>query len=105
MLAHLGGVLGVLVGGVPGFLGPFLVWVLKKDESAYIEAEAREALNFQLTLLILYLVILVIGFLSCFGMVFVLVPMIMQVIFGILAAVTASKGIPYRYPFNIRLIS
>ncbi len=105
MLAHLSGLLGLVVGGVLGFLGPLLLWTLRKDDSAYIEQEAKEALNFQLTLLIIYVVTLVVAMVTCLGIVLVMVPAIMQVVFGVIATVTASKGIPYRYPFNIRLIT
>ncbi len=104
-LAHLGGLLGVAIGGVLGFLGPFLIWVIKKDESAYIDQEAKEALNFQLTLLIIYVITIVIGMVTCFGIVLVAVPAILQVVFGLIATITASKGVPYRYPVNIRLIT
>ena len=45
MLAHL---LGALV----GFLGPLILWVVKKDEHEFIDDQSKEALNFQLTLLI-----------------------------------------------------
>ncbi|WP_153555222.1 DUF4870 domain-containing protein [Roseimaritima sediminicola] len=105
MLAHLSGLLGIVIGGVLGFLGPLILWIWKKDESPYIEREAREALNFQLTLLIIYCVTVAIGMVTCFGMVFIFVPVILQLVFGITATITASKGIPYRYPFNIRLIT
>ncbi|WP_202908906.1 DUF4870 domain-containing protein [Roseimaritima ulvae] len=105
MLAHLSGLLGIAIGGVLGFLGPLLLWILRKEDSAYIEQEAKEALNFQLTLLIVYCVTVVVGMITCFGIVFVFVPVVMQLVFGIIATITASKGIPYRYPFNIRLIS
>jgi uncharacterized Tic20 family protein len=97
MLSHL---LGIFF----HFLAPLIIWLIKKDESKYIEQEAREALNFQITVVIGYaiasvLVFLLIGFL--------LFPLIwcINVLFCILGAVAASKGQSYRYPFSIRLIS
>jgi uncharacterized Tic20 family protein len=97
MLSHL---LGIFF----HFLGPLIIWLIKKDDSKYVEQEAREALNFQITVIIAYavaslLVFLLIGFL--------LFPLIwcLNALFCILGAVAASKGQSYRYPFAIRLLS
>lgn len=91
---------GIFFSIFPGLI----VWLLKKDESPYISEQAREALNFQITLLIAYfvagiLVFLLIGFL--------LLPLIWlaNVVFSIIAAVTVSKGENYRYPLSLRLIN
>jgi uncharacterized Tic20 family protein len=97
MLAHL---LGIFT----GFLGSLIIWLIKKDDSPYVAQEAKEALNFQITLLIGYLVsgvlvIILIGFLMLFAL------HIVNIIFSIIAAVAASKGQPYRYPFALRLVS
>lgn len=105
MIAHLGGLLGLVFGGLPGFLVPLVIWLLKKEESAYVGQEAREALNFQLTLLIMYVAILIIGFVTCVGMLLVIVPAVLQFVFGLIATLDASKGKPYRYPMTLRLIS
>ena len=96
MLAHL---LGALV----GFLGPLILWVVKMDEHEFIDDQSKEALNFQLTLLIWHFGAIVIAFLSC-GFIFFapLVPYALQLIFGIMGAVSASKGESYRYPMTIR---
>ena len=97
MLAHL---LGIFT----HFLGPLIIWLLKKDESPFIAQEAKEALNFQITLAIGYLIacvlwIILIGFLL-FPVLYIL-----NIIFCILGAVAASKGQGYRYPFAIRLVN
>jgi len=44
-ITHLGGILF-------SFIPALIVWLLKKDDSEYIAAQAREALNFQITLLL-----------------------------------------------------
>ena len=96
MLAHL---LAIFT----GFLGPLIIWLIKKDQSPFVNQEGKEALNFQLTLLIAYVVggvtaCLVIGF-------FILAAAsIAGIVFCILAAMTVSKGLPYRYPVCIRFI-
>ena len=65
--------------------------------------KSKEALNFQLTLLIWYFGAFVIAGLSC-GFIFFApwVPYALQLIFGIMGAVSASKGERYRYPMTIR---
>lgn len=84
-------------------IGPLIVWLIKKDESAYLNALGKETINFQLTLLILYVIcgvltIIVVGALlaplvGLFGLVMIIV-----------AAVKANEGIIYRYPFCFRFL-
>lgn len=80
------------------------VWLLKRRDNAYIEDQAREALNFQITVLIAQavsciLVFVVIGFLFL-GLVW-----LGNIFFCIMAAIAASKGEHYRYPLTLRLIN
>jgi uncharacterized Tic20 family protein len=99
MLAH-------LLGALLSFLGPLIIWLMKKDESAFVNDQGKEALNFQLTLLIAQVVAVVIATATC-GLLFFLpfIPWLVQIIMGILGAVEANKGIAYRYPFTWRMIS
>ena len=97
MLAH-------LLGAVTGFVGALVIWLVKKDESKFVEQEAREALNFQVTLLI--------GWFICYVLMFVLIGFVLMpvlwlvnVVLSIVAAVAASKGTAYKYPFALRLIN
>jgi len=95
----------VVVGSVPGFVGPLVIWLIQKDKSKFVEQESKEALNFQITLLIMSAVAIVVTFLSCwmlFPLIFI--PLLMQVVFGIIASLSAANGNAYRYPFNLRLI-
>ena len=96
MLAHL---LGIFT----GFLGALVVWLVKKDSSPYIEQEAAEALNFQLTVMIGYVVAWALTVILI-GAVMLPLLYIANILFCILGAVAASKGTGYRYPFAIRLI-
>ncbi|CAG0985927.1 hypothetical protein MTYP_02014 [Methylophilaceae bacterium] len=91
---------GIFFSIFPGLI----VWLLKKDESPYISDQAREALNFQITILIAWfvsgiLVFILIG-LPMLGLVW-----LANIVFSIIAAVAASKGENYRYPFSLRLIN
>ena len=96
-VTHLGGT-------VFSFIPGLLVWILKKDESTYIADQAKEALNFQISILIAsfiasILIWLIVGF--------VLLPIIWiaNVVFCIIAAIASSKGETYRYPLCLRLIN
>jgi uncharacterized protein len=96
MLAHLSGILA-------GFLGPLVLWLMNKDSSKFVGEQAKEALNFQITMLI--------GLFACWMLVFFLIGiflipvlLIVNFIFCLLGAMSASKGKPYRYPFAIRLL-
>lgn len=96
MLAH-------LLGIVLGFVGPLIIWLVKKDQSAFVEVQSKEALNFQLTLLIGYVIS---GATWCvfIGMALFPVVWLAGLILCIMAGMEANKGVDYRYPFNIRFI-
>lgn len=97
VLTHLG---GMFFSVLPGLI----VWLLKKDDSPYIGEQAREALNFQITVLIAYMAAYILVFLLI-G--FVLLPVIWlaNLVLCIVAAVKVSKGEDYRYPIALRLIN
>jgi uncharacterized Tic20 family protein len=97
--------LGHLLGLFTGFLGPLILWLVKKEDS-FVEDQSREALNFQLTVLIAYIASGIAAIASC-GILFPL-PLavwIADLVFCILAAVDSSKGNTYRYPVTIRFIN
>ncbi|GAA1512077.1 hypothetical protein GCM10009677_51310 [Sphaerisporangium rubeum] len=97
MLAHL---LGLLT----SFIGPLILYVTKKDESPYVRDQAAEALNFQITLVIAYVVCFVLSFLII-GLILFPVLWIGSLIIMIMASVAANRGENYRYPLNIRFVS
>ncbi len=85
------------------FLGPLIIWLMKKDDTPFVDRHGKEALNFQLTVLIamvisgLLIVVLI-------GPILMAVVGIADLIFCIMAAVSASRGQEYSYPVSIRLI-
>ena len=104
MLAH-------LLGALFGFLGPLIIWLVKKDEHPFVNDQGKEALNFQLALLIAYLVsgvlYVIISFVTCGIGAFLPLPLLVtvfQLVFGIMGAVKANNGEYYRYPLTIRFI-
>lgn len=96
MLAH-------LLGIVSGFIGALIIWLIKKDQSAFIDEQGKEALNFQITMLIAFVVA---GMLMVILIGALLMPLLFvaNLVFCILAAVAVSKGEHYRYPVAIRLL-
>ncbi|MCA5894877.1 DUF4870 domain-containing protein [Isoptericola sp. NEAU-Y5] len=105
IVAHLGAPVGALVSaGVLGFLAPLVVWLVLRERSAYVADQAKEALNFQITLLIGYVVSIVLMFVVI-GFFTATAIWVMSIVFGILAAVAANRHEWYRYPLTIRFIS
>ena len=93
--AHLGGILG--------FLPSLIIWLVFKDRGSFTNSEGKEALNFQITLVIAEFIgyittALIIGFL--------IIPAVyvVRIIFSIIAFTKAKDGVAYRYPFTLRLI-
>lgn len=96
MLAH-------LLGIVSGFVGALIIWLIKKDQSAYVDDQAKEALNFQITMLIAFVGAWILMFVLI-GMLLMPLLLVANLVFCILAAVAASNGKNYRYPVAIRLL-
>lgn len=91
------------LGGVLGFLPSLIIWLVFKDRGAFTNTEAKEALNFQITLIFGYLIsaILLVVFI---GAILWWAVWIVGVVFSIIAFLQAKDGKHYRYPFAIRLI-
>jgi uncharacterized Tic20 family protein len=83
-----------------------IMWLIKRDKSPYVDDHGREALNFQLSLLLYALIALVMTLITCGAGVVLYIPIYILGITGmILAAVAANKGQYYRYPMTIRFLS
>lgn len=105
MLAHLLGAVGLLGGVVGGMVGPVVIWLIYRKDSAYIEHHAREATNFQLTIVAILAGCFLVTGLTC-GLLLpkMLIPVIMQLVFGIIATIAAKSGQWYRYPICLRML-
>ena len=99
MLTHLSGIFF-------GFIVPLIVWLINKDNpgKAYLNTESKEALNFQITVLIAYIIagILVAALI---GILLLWLVWLANLILCIVAAVQVSSKGSYRYPFALRLIN
>lgn len=113
MFAHLsalaGGLLTSAIGGWGFFLGPLVIWLMKKDSMPFVADQAKESLNFNITVSAIFLVLLVLSLVTL-GIGFIITLPIMLIVgiaalvLIIMAAIKANDGIAYRYPFTIRLI-
>lgn len=96
-----------LIGGI---LGPLIVWLVKRDTLPFAAAQAKEALNFNITVAIAFVALGVFTIMT-FGIGVVLAwPIgvalfIAWVVLTIVAAIKANEGVAYRYPFTLRLVS
>ena len=92
-----------LLGLFTSFIGPLIVWLIKKEEDPFINNQGKEASNFQITVAIASIVS---GLLMAVCIGFLLLPAvcIADLIFCIIAAVKANSGEAYRYPVSIRFI-
>ena len=97
MLSHFSALLGV------GFVLPLVVYLAMRKESEYVAANAREALNFHISVLIYSL--------CCIPFVFILIGIPLLIVLGlgslvlaIIATIKASDGLCFRYPLTLRLV-
>jgi uncharacterized Tic20 family protein len=103
MLCHLSALAGFV--GVPfgHILGPLVVWLVKKDEYAFVDDQGKEALNFQISILI-YTVVSAFLILMCLGIVLLVLVQLFNFVMIIVASIKASNGEKFRYPLTLRLI-
>lgn len=88
-------------------LGPLIIWLVKKPESAAIDAAGRNVLNFQISWTIWMFVAVIIGFVGSCLVVPIILPVglgIAWVVFVILGAVKASNGETYEFPLTIKML-
>lgn len=109
--AHASAVAGIFLGGLPAFLGPLVVWLLRRDANDPFATEhAREALNFNLSVIIYGVAAAVLSVITLGLALLVVVPVaavafVIYLVFSVQAALAASRGATYRYPLTMRLVS
>jgi len=103
-LGHGAGAAGVLItGGTIGWLAPLLIWLTRRDYDPFAAEQAKEALNFQITTVILSVVFGVLSIILI-GIPFLIAVAIGNVVFSIVGAIKTHQGEAYSYPYNFRLI-
>jgi uncharacterized protein len=103
MICHLSTFAGYAI-PFGNIVGPLAVWLIKRHEMPLVDDQGKEALNFQISVLIylgvcIPLMIVVVGFFLAIAVV------IFSIVVTIIAAMRANEGIAYRYPLTIRFIS
>jgi len=107
------GMLVHLLALLTGFLGTLILWLVKKDQSRFVDHHGKEAINFQLTALIyifgLMALGVVLGFVTMGIGFFLIFPLIFIISIGvfvleIMACLAANRGEWHRYPMTIRFI-
>ncbi len=119
--AHLAGFAWLV--GIPGPIGPLIVWLLKRGQDPFVEDQGKEALNFQISVLVYLLVLFLLGLAwmvtlagsqmprvsAVAGLAFLAVVafvlLLVAVVFTVVAGYKASEGHAWRYPLTIRFVS
>ena len=104
MLCHLLALTGLV--GIPfgTILGPLVMWLVKKDQSAFVNDQGKEALNFHITVIVICLLASPLICLAGLGLIIIIPVAIAALVFTIIAGIKANGGEWYRYPFAARLI-
>ncbi|CAL1518061.1 DUF4870 domain-containing protein [Chitinophaga sp. MM2321] len=123
---HLGGILGMIVLPTAGnIIAVLILWIIKRNESKFVDSQGKEAINFQITISIVSVIVNIINNISMGlwsmanfwrhtrGEIFSFtwgwhdlhgVLWLINIIFCIMAAMKANDGIAYRYPVSLRLV-
>ena len=103
MLAHLSALLGLFVPLLGVVIGPLVVWLARRDDSVFVAEHAREALNFNILVLIAAVVCIVL-MLVFIGFILGSALFVAWLVLTLVAAIRASEGHAYRYPVSIRVV-
>ena len=114
MFAHLSALLGgIITAGWAGclgcFIGPLVIWLVKKETMPFVDDQGKEALNFNITVAIAFFVLFVLTIVTLGIGALISVPLFFVIGIGwlvltIIASIKANDGVAYRYPLTLRLI-
>jgi uncharacterized Tic20 family protein len=104
MICHIICLVGLLGNGIGFLVGPLIVWLMKREDHPFVDEQGKEAVNFQITMMIALIVSALLT-LVLIGFVLLLVVGLMATITPIFAAIKANNGEHFRYPLTIRFIS
>lgn len=104
MYCHMSALVGIPLGGLT-FLGPLLLWMQKRNVSPFVDLHGKEALNFQLNILVPYLITIPIAIVTAgYGILLTFAVLIYGGVMAIMAGMKAGEGQMYQYPAIIRVI-
>ena len=101
MLSHLSAFVAFV--GIPSLIGPLIVWLLNPDDP-YVEAQAKDSLNFNISFL-LYGLVAAISIILLVGIIALPAVVVTWFVLVIVASVKAANGENYRYPYTIQFVS
>jgi len=103
MYCHMSALAGVIAVGMT-FLGPLIVWLAKKDSSQFVDANGKEALNFQINIDVIAAVLLLLGFINEWLLVLPVLVILYGGVMAVIAGMKAGEGQLFQYPATIRLL-
>ncbi len=102
ILCHLGFFAGAII-PFGHIIAPLVIWLIKRDESAFVDDQGKEAVNFQITITIYFIIASFLVFVLV-GLLLLPALAIYAFVIVIVAAVKANDGLKFRYPLSIRFI-
>lgn len=108
LAAHLSALVGFIV-PLGNVIGPLVVWLIKREQMPFVADQGREALNFNISVGIIALGLILLTVMS-FGIgIFITGPIggvlaIAWFVLTIIAGIRANEGQLYRYPFSWKLV-
>ncbi len=114
MFAHLSSLLGGLLtsgwaASAGFFIGPLVIWLIKKETMPFVDDQGKEALNFSITVSLVFIVLMMMTLMTLGIGALLTIPLMMGVgiaslVFVIIAAIKSHEGVRYRYPVSLRLV-
>jgi uncharacterized Tic20 family protein len=108
MFCHLAALGALVVPVVGSVIGPLIIWQIKKDDFPFVDEQGKEAVNFQISMLLYAVIGSIVCLITCVGAplmpIVLLAVTIVDLIFLLIAAVKANNGFHYRYPLCISFI-
>lgn len=113
MFAHLSALAGGLVSGTFGgwgvFVGPLVIWLVKREQMPFVDDQGKEALNFNITVAIVLVALVAFSVLTLGIGLLIAIPLFIVVgvawlVLVIVATIRSNEGTAYRYPLTLRLI-
>jgi uncharacterized Tic20 family protein len=100
LVAHIGG-------GLTCIVAPLIIWLMKKDLGGFVSDQAKEALNFQISVglcLVALMILSMVPFVGCLTVIAIPIVGIGSLVLAIIAGLKANEGVAYRYPISLRLV-
>ena len=104
MGCHLIALCGFMVPPIASTVAPLVLWLMKREDGAFIDDQGRESVNFQITMLIYFAISAILIPMLGLGVILMVAVVVFDFVCILVATVKASEGVTFRYPACIRLI-